>query len=159
MNSTDTMQFNFESIFNMFLYRWKFWINDTLLANWLSCKFLSLVYEKALLIHDDFFFSMFLRMVDTDFCKLFLIKSQTLPEQEEARRVTVWNIFSFPSICLRQMYKITSMWKFFFVCNHCFSACAYVSSFRQLSHLKYIFGFIIFETDKKVITLVTNLHL
>ncbi|GAB1301428.1 MAGUK p55 subfamily member 7 [Apodemus speciosus] len=28
-------------------------------------------------------------------------------EQEEAKRVMVWNIFLFPNICLRQMYKIT----------------------------------------------------
>lgn len=92
-----------------------------LLANLLSYKFLRLVYEKALLIRDDFFFNMFLRVADVDFCKLFLIKPQTLPERKEARRVMVWNIFSSPSICLRQMYKITSMWKAFcvtIVCKH-----------------------------------------
>ena len=50
-------------------------------------------------------------MADADFSKLFLIKSQIPPDQEEARRVMALNIFSFPSIYLRQMYKITSMWK------------------------------------------------
>lgn len=68
---------------------------------------------KNTLIHDDFFFSIFFRVADVDFCKLFLIKSQTRPEQKEARKAMVWNIFSFPSTCSRQMYKITSTWKVF----------------------------------------------
>lgn len=132
------------------------------MANLLFDKFLSLVDKKALLIHDDFFFSVFLREADADFCKLFLIKSQTQPEREEARRVTAWNTFSSPSICLRQMYKITSMWKVFCVTVF-LKHVAYMSTFRQLRvpfQLKYIFSFIIFETDKKVISqlaLVTNL--
>lgn len=42
-----------------------------------------------------------------------LIKLQTLPDQEEAKKVMVLNTFSFPSTCLRQTYRITSMVKRF----------------------------------------------
>lgn len=42
-----------------------------------------------------------------------LIKLQTLPDQEEAKKVMALNTFSFPSTCLRQTYRITSMVKRF----------------------------------------------
>lgn len=42
-----------------------------------------------------------------------LMKLQTLPVQGEAKKVMVSNTFSFPSTCLRQTYRITSMLKKF----------------------------------------------
>lgn len=42
-----------------------------------------------------------------------MMKLQTLPVQGEAKKVMVSNTFSFPSTCLRQTYRITSMLKRF----------------------------------------------
>lgn len=44
----------------------------------------------------------------------YMMQLQTLPVQGEAKKVMVLNTFSFPSTCLRQMYRITSTLKRFF---------------------------------------------